>query len=279
MRQLTRTWWGQRFITALEKFTDPARLARGRTYARTRRIQSHTLRNGKVTAKVEGKINPYFGVYEIPIYTTSVQMTAISQAQWSKLIQRFAGQADIVSQLLMHVMPERIENIFTDLGLHLMPRDEHDFKTNCSCPDFYNPCKHIAGVCYFLAAQLDHDPFLLFELRGLSRDRLRQELAKTPLGKTLAKALTAEELAPQPVTSYYTRPNKTSPSTVDYDHFWNAEKRLPTTLEPLPPPGLPAVLIRKAGDYPAFWEKDQSFIEIMSEFYERVRKQHKALLP
>jgi hypothetical protein len=29
---------------------------------------------------------------------------------------------------------------------------------------------------------------------------------------------------------------------------------------------------KKAGDYPAFWRKDQSFIEIMTEFYGRVRK-------
>jgi uncharacterized Zn finger protein len=29
MTQLTRTWWGQRFIEALQSFTDPARLARG----------------------------------------------------------------------------------------------------------------------------------------------------------------------------------------------------------------------------------------------------------
>ena len=36
MAQFSRTWWGQRFIAALEEFTDPARLGRGRSYAQWR---------------------------------------------------------------------------------------------------------------------------------------------------------------------------------------------------------------------------------------------------
>ncbi len=36
--QAIRTWWGQRFIAALEQFTDGARLARGRGYANSSRI-------------------------------------------------------------------------------------------------------------------------------------------------------------------------------------------------------------------------------------------------
>ena len=31
-----------------------------------------------------------------------------------------------------------------------------------------------------------------------------------------------------------------------------------------------ALLLRKEGDYPAFWQRESSFIEAMSEIYERV---------
>ena len=54
---------------------------------------------------------------------------------------------------------------------------------DCSCPDYADPCKHFAGVYYRLAGRLDGDPFLLFELRGLSRERLHRALSATPLGK------------------------------------------------------------------------------------------------
>ncbi len=276
MAKMTRTWWGRRFIEALESFADPARLGRGRSYARNGKIKSQKLQQGKVTATVEGSINPYFGVYEIPYYSTTVQMTPIPENRWSELIKRFAGKAAIVTKLLMNEIPDDIEETFKTLGLQLLPRNIKDFKTSCSCPDYYNPCKHIAGLCYLLAAKLDQDPFLLFELRGLSRDRLHQELEKTPLGRTLAQALDEQELPLQPVTSCYTRSHRVAVEELSYDNFWSGAKHLPTALEPLPPPpALPAVLIRKGGDYPPFWQQDQSFIEVMREFYERVRKQNK----
>jgi len=36
--------------------------------------------------------------------------------------------------------------------------------TDCSCPDWSNPCKHIAAVYYLLGEEFDRDPFLIFRL-------------------------------------------------------------------------------------------------------------------
>src|SRR5437868_4607494 len=69
-----------------------------------------------------------------------------------------------------------------------LPHSESDFVTDCSCPDWANPCKHIAGVYYLLASALDRDPFLMFELRGLSRDDLHAELVRSPLGQILSRS-------------------------------------------------------------------------------------------
>ena len=41
MAQFSRTWWGQRFIQALEEFSDEARLGRGRAYARNGKVKEH----------------------------------------------------------------------------------------------------------------------------------------------------------------------------------------------------------------------------------------------
>ncbi|MBO0794114.1 MAG: SWIM zinc finger family protein, partial [Ktedonobacteraceae bacterium] len=206
MAQFSRTWWGQRFIAALEQFTDPARLGRGRSYARGGRILDYTLANGTVTARVRGSINPYFGVYKEPIYKTSITIKAITATNWTKVIRQIASRADLVTKLLMNEMPDTIEDAFTALDLHLLPHSQRDFETVCSCPDYANPCKHIAGVYYLLASALDHDPFVMFELRGLSRDDLRTELARSPLGQILASALATQDVAVEPVESRYTRP-------------------------------------------------------------------------
>ena len=41
--------------------------------------------------------------------------------------------------------------------------------TDCSCPDWANPCKHIAATHYVLGEAIERDPFLLFELRGRTK--------------------------------------------------------------------------------------------------------------
>jgi uncharacterized Zn finger protein len=279
MAQFSRTWWGQRFIEALERFTDPGRLGRGRSYASGGKIIEHKLANGTVSARVRGSINPYFGVYKEPIYKTSITIKAISAADWKKVIRQIAGRADLVTKLLMNEMPDTIEEAFAELGLHLLPHNQKDFVTSCSCPDYANPCKHIAGVYYLLASALDRDPFVMFELRGLSREDLQAELAQSPLGQILASALAANDIAVEPVesTSYYTRPVKEATSaTVGYKEFWTGSKRLPA-LPPAVSPGVPALLIKKEGDYPAFWHKDASFIKVMEEIYERVRTKNRQM--
>jgi uncharacterized Zn finger protein len=267
-----RTWWGQRFIGALERFTDPARLGRGRSYASGGRILGYEIQGGKVSAKVRGSVNPYFGVYKEPTYTTTVALKPISRADWSKVIAEVSRRAGPVAKLLLNEMPEDIDTTFGELGLHLLPGGQGDYTTRCSCPDWANPCKHVAGVCYLLAAALDRDPFLLFELRGLARDDLRAELAKSPLGQLLASEFDAPEVEPPPASSYYTRPvAEPAPTTVSYKEFWTGARRLPPAVETSSSPSLPALLIRKEGDYPPFWPKDQSFVEVMEELYERVR--------
>jgi uncharacterized Zn finger protein len=272
MAQQSRTWWGRRFIEALERFTDSGRLARGRAYAGPRRILSHSMDKGVVRATVRGNINPYFGVMEEPRYTTTIALAQIDARSWPKVIDAIGARADLITSLLMNEMPDAIEEAFSAQDLHLLPHDRRDFRTSCSCPDYGDPCKHVAGLCYLTAAELDHDPFLLFELRGLTRERLHRELAGSALGKILADSLLEPETPLVPAASYYTVPVR-EPLTALPDHraFWQGAKRLPPPVVAPAGPHIAAVLIKRQGDFPPFWHRDNSFIEVMEEYYERVR--------
>ncbi|MCU0525055.1 MAG: SWIM zinc finger family protein [Elainella sp. Prado103] len=274
----SKTWWGQQFIAALEEITDPGRLSRGRSYARGNKVKSFQIQDGGVMAQVRGSVNPYFGVYKEPLYTTVVNMKPISPAKWNAVIAHIATKASFISKLLLNEVPDNIEEAFQPLGVHLLPHARSDFETSCTCPDYSNPCKHIAGVYYLLASELDRDPFLLFELRGLSRERLRQELARSPLGIALAAEL-SEPSAPRSANSYHTAPRSEeiapAAAPISLRDFWQGAKRLPKTIDPPPSIQVPAVLIKKQGDYPSFWDRDQSFIETMTEIYKRVRSTNK----
>jgi uncharacterized Zn finger protein len=339
MATFGRTWWGQRFLEALAQFTDPGRLGRGRAYANNGRIVEHTLTNGTVHAKVRGSINEYFGVYEEPIYKTTIKITQISPAQWMKVIERIAARADLVTRLLQQEMPDQIEDVFDEEGVHLLPHSQSDFVTTCSCPDWDNPCKHIAGVYYLLAKDLDGDPFVLFELRGLSREALHTELVKSPLGTILASALEPDVVPLEPVDSFHTRPTKLSAAnaahtpasstasngtkatggkklssrkkavsgspeatngdapadsgaahdstvppdakrpdvpSISHREFWAGARRLVPSTATAPSASssqarVSALLVKKQGDFPPFWHRANSFIEVMEELYDRVR--------
>ena len=126
----------------------------------------------------------------------------------------------------------------------------------------------------------------MFELRGLSRDDLHAELVRSPLGQILSSALKSDDVpSVEPVESYYTRPSR-EPAAVVASHgnsgtshkeFWTGAKRLPAPLAATSQASVPALLIKKQGDYPPFWHKDVSFISVMEELYDRVRTKNRQM--
>ena len=70
-----------------------------------------------------------------------------------------------------------IARVFARAGAALFPSGDGDLSTSCSCPDWANPCKHVAATHYVLGDALDRDPFLLFELRGRTKDAVLTELS------------------------------------------------------------------------------------------------------
>ncbi|MGB7487250.1 MAG: SWIM zinc finger family protein [Phormidesmis sp.] len=272
MSQFSRSWWGQKFITAIENLTDSGRLSRGRSYARGRKVKGFDIDGNLVTAQVRGSINPYFGVHKEPLYHITIEFQPLSAAKWSAAVAEMASKASVISRLLLNEIPDDIEKTFQSLKLNLLPGSQKDFKTSCSCPDWSNPCKHIAGVYYLVAAELDQDPFLLFELRGLSRENLIKELSKSPLGQALSAELQSVQSKPQPAAAYYALP-ETLPAKGETNlrEFWQGKKQLPQTMEALPEKSVSAIQVKKQGDFPAFWHRDNSFIEAMEMLYEQVK--------
>jgi len=278
MKEFSRTWWGKRFITALEEFTDQARLGRGRSYARNGKILNYKIEKNIITATVRGSINPYFGVYKEPKYNTTIEISTISRDKWSKVIKQIASKASFVSKLMMNEVPDNIESVFSKEGTALLPHSKKELKTKCSCPDSANPCKHIAGVYYLVASQLDQNPFLLFELRGLSKDELQLELLKTPLGRILSDQINIKEYPIEKSLSFYTNPDKEDIDSFDLKEFWNGKKRLAQNLTTSSNANVSAILIKKQGDFPPFWKKDTSFVDVMEQIYNTIKTRNKNLL-
>ncbi|MBD2683544.1 hypothetical protein H6H03_39615, partial [Nostoc paludosum FACHB-159] len=82
-----------------------------------------------------------------------------------------------------------------------------------------------------------------------------------------------------PSESFYTRIEKRAVNhKPNLREFWLGSKRLPSIIEASNDSGIPAILIKKEGDFPAFWQKDSSFIETMEELYQRVKTKNQNLI-
>lgn len=162
--KFTDSWWGDRWIGALKPLMDSGRLNRGRSYARRGQVLNIDVRPGEITARVQGsRRTPY---------RVRIEMQPLTDRQWDKVLDALAEQALFAAQLLNEEMPDEIEQVFEAVNVPLFPTSRGDLVTSCSCPDWANPCKHIAAVYYLLGERFDEDPFLLFELRGRDKAAL-----------------------------------------------------------------------------------------------------------
>ncbi len=164
------TWWSQRFVEVLESFDMGSRLGRGRTYARKGQVIDLQVQPGMVTAAVQGsRSRPY----EVEIH-----LWPLRSKDWTRVETVLAQQALFLAKLLVGEMPQEIEEAFEICGLDLFPGSNADLDTECSCPDWANPCKHIAATYYILAEAFDENPFLIFTWRGRTQEQLLANLRK-----------------------------------------------------------------------------------------------------
>jgi uncharacterized Zn finger protein len=162
------SWWAKRWIAVLEGYGIGTRLQRGRSYARKGQVLNVEIAPGRVTAQVQGS--------DPRPYDVEIRLPLLPDAEWERAIDTMSAQAVFAAKLLAGEMPQDIEDAFKAAQVALFPAKASDLKTKCSCPDIANPCKHIAAVYYLLGEQFDTDPFLIFSLRGRSREQIIEAL-------------------------------------------------------------------------------------------------------
>lgn len=250
------TWWSKRWIGVLESFNMGARLTRGRSYARQGQVLSIDVEPGLVKAKVQGsRPKPY---------NVKIQLQPLSDSDWDKVTEAMAAQAIFAAKLLAGEMPTDIEEVFRAVHVSLFPTALKDLETDCSCPDWANPCKHIAAVYYLLAERFDEDPFLIFKLRGRTKEQIIETLREK-------RAVTTPAESPTPAASTETTsPAETAtPLTEDLSTFWQLRGDLSTfTVRP----GVPQIdkaILKRLGDAP-FTVGKQNVTSLLAKAYEEV---------
>jgi uncharacterized Zn finger protein len=174
-RTFGATWWGRAWLDALEHRArlDPNRLPRGRTYARTGRVLSVRLEQGEIVGSVRGS--------RLAPYTVRVGVRTFTAAEWQRLLAAIVAKAGHAAALLDGDLEPGIVDDARAVGIELLP-GPGELRPRCSCPDWADPCKHAAAVCYLAADELDEDPFALLELRGRRREEVLAALRQLRRG-------------------------------------------------------------------------------------------------
>ncbi|MGZ8546376.1 MAG: SNF2-related protein [Sulfuricurvum sp.] len=171
MKRYGLTAWGGHFYEELESlFEADPRLARGKTYFNKGSVKSLAIDEGEVITSVKGSSRS--------TYKNVLTFKPFSDETKSKIVTKIGSDPFVQSALLNGVLPEEFiewcdtEEIKLFLKGSLDLRDPYhrilnNFDAHCNCADWAVPCKHTFAALLALNAEIDHNPLLLFSLRGL----------------------------------------------------------------------------------------------------------------
>ena len=238
---VNREWWVDRWLELLDSYRFKKRLERGRNYAREGNVLSIDLVDNEVLASVQGsEAQPYQVRLSLEPFKDENRERALkmmsqppfSDEDWDCVIKTMSEKAIFTAKLLAGEMPEDIERVFTTNGLSLFPYSLTDVRSRCSCPDKANPCKHIAAVYYQLGDRFSEDPFLVFRLRGRSREQILsslRQLRSSSTNKNSAKAATTKETT-------VSQNKQADKNATNLQQFWQYDEPLDSSLVAIVPP-------------------------------------------
>ncbi|GCL38616.1 zinc finger SWIM domain-containing protein [Sphaerospermopsis reniformis] len=222
--QASREWWSQRWLDLLDSYRFKKRLERARNYSRQGNVLSIEFKGAKVLARVQGS--------EVEPYKVSLFLDAFSDEEWGYVIETMSQKSIFAAKLLAGEMPQNIEDVFTSNGLSLFPFTLGDVHSKCSCPDKAVPCKHIGAVYYQLGDRFSEDPFVLFQLRGRTREKIISDLRNLRSSKLLDQS---EGTTSKQEKAEIQKPISEHQLSLKSDNFWQYNEPLESSLVVISP--------------------------------------------
>jgi uncharacterized Zn finger protein len=260
-------WWVQRWIDLLNSYRFKKRLERARNYAKEGNVLSIEFKGPKVLAKVQGTApEPY---------ELSLSIEPFTEEDWNYIVETMAAEAIYSAQLLAGEMPHNIEKVFTTNGLSLFPFTLSDIHSRCSCPDPQNPCKHIGAVYYQLGDRFSEDPFVLFQLRGRTKEQILDDLRRLRSISTQEdKTTEVEEQKSREALEQETREAIQNPKTpLSIEQFWQYYEPLDSSLVVITPPPDNRTVLDVLGTIPIASADAKAVMQYLDEVYKTVSQQ------
>jgi len=259
-------WWVEQWMELINGYRFKKRLERAWEYARSGNVTSIRFEGRRVHARVQG-------TGDEP-YKVKLWLDVLGDDDWGYVLDALTQKARWSAQLLAGVMPQDIERAFAASGKRLFPFKLQEVRSECSCPDKANPCKHVSAVFYLMGDRFSEDPFVLFQMRGRTRGQLLADLAKRrrrALVKQAKKAGAAN--GQQPVADGAAPP--VHPAIKNPNRWWRYDAALDPDLVVITPAlegdtGLDAAGPLPLAEEPRYPEANRHFLEHLQAHGQRM---------
>lgn len=156
-----KTEWGKGWLQGLLGGVKTQRLSQGMSYAKNAGVRALDVNSeAMIEAIVEG-----FGASH---YNQQIQWNPFTATQKKAWLSYFESNPNSLTSLLNQQLTEALIAFGNSTQTSLLPNDLTDWKMACSCGEQKLPCKHLVAVLLVLSTQIEQDPLLIFELKGLN---------------------------------------------------------------------------------------------------------------
>ncbi len=102
-------------------------------------------------------------------HTARLTVAALTEQQQELMLQVAADHPALLVGVIIGELPAAYDAHWREAGISLVPLAA-DVSLDCSCDDWSERCRHLAGLGEMLAKLIEHDPFALLTLRSWGRE-------------------------------------------------------------------------------------------------------------
>jgi len=253
----SRSWWCGRWLRALGRWMSTGLLSTGRAYVRRGQVIRFEIQVGRLCATVRET--------DGALCKVRVGLAPLPDEVWERVVGLMAGKVAYAAQLLNAEIPREVESLFRAAGANLFPEKRSEFDIQCTCPGWPSVCNHVAAACILIGDALEDDPFLLFALRGRTKNQLLSALR----AHRAARGVRGEQSFPRGQVSLGDLGLEDSLAS-RLQHYWEMSEEMQGFEIRIRPPDVEMEVVKLLG-VPSF-VSDGSFLRRLRAAYEAVSR-------
>ncbi|KRF37531.1 SWIM zinc finger family protein [Nocardioides sp. Soil805] len=155
------TWWSKAWGRAVEESAFAvAELRRGRALARAGEVGAIAVDSGSAVAAVSDRDDAW---------TVTISVPVLDERDRATFVELVGAESGRIAAMLAGQLPYALLEACEEAGIELLPYGG-ELGSTCTCDSWLDPCPHALAVLTQVGWLLQADPFVLLQLRGLSRE-------------------------------------------------------------------------------------------------------------